>query len=143
MSPKAAPRPRARAIWSKSANKWIATVYMPTDYERWKSGTAKIVRLAWGSRPTFEGPVRLTLDLIFPRPKSRPKCVPKPIWDAGRCYKPTKPDSDNCAKAVLDSISDARICWTDDALVVDHRVRKWYAGPDEKAHVIVTLEPVW
>ena len=48
-----------------------------------------------------------------------------------------KPDADNLAKAVLDSLNG--LIWVDDAQVCELSVSKWIAAGDERAGVTVRI----
>lgn len=56
----------------------------------------------------------------------------------GRIACPVKPDADNISKAILDCAKKAGII-ADDALVVDLRVRKWWAADGEEPGVVLTI----
>ena len=98
--------------------------------------------------PALDGPVRVWLRFTFDRPPSH--------YGVGRgrhTLRSTAPafpghscgDTDKLARAVLDSLTDART-WLDDTQVVDLRARKFYAGDDElaldHAGVDIILEPL-
>lgn len=80
---------------------------------------------------TITGPVRVWLTFAFDRPRSH--------YRTGRnaeLLKDTAPraatshglgDVDKLTRAVFDALTTAQV-WTDDALVIDTRVRKFYAG---------------
>lgn len=100
-----------------------------------KSDFYKAVARAGGwKRPKFplDGPLGLTVTLLFPRPKS----VPIHQW-----FKWTRPDGDNCLKAVQDALSEAR-WWAEDSRVVDGRVVKRYAPAGQEPGVIIRVERV-
>ena len=86
------------------------------------------------SGPPLAGPVFVSLVFVFPRPKGM-------VWKKRpmlREFKAGKPDLDNLAKAVLDSLNG--LLWIDDSQVVDLRVRKYVAAGDEAAHVEMDVE---
>lgn len=56
----------------------------------------------------------------------------------GRIPCPVKPDADNISKAILDCAVKAELI-ADDALVVDERIRKFWAALDEEPGVILTI----
>lgn len=80
-------------------------------------------------RLPIEGPVRVDLTFYFPRPKSHYK-TSKMDWilkgDAP-VHCASKPDRDNCDKAILDVLTELQF-WQDDAQVCDGRIIKRY-GP--------------
>jgi len=69
--------------------------------------------------PRLDGPLRVWLLFVLPRPKSAPKRVTMPA---------TKPDLDNMAKAVFDGCNQAGV-WADDSRVVEVFARKEYGEP--------------
>lgn len=80
--------------------------------------------------------VRLTIDAVFPRPKSMTrKRGPNP-----REPKTGKPDVDNVAKSVLDALNG--LAWADDSAVACLTVRKWIAAANESARVDVVIEEI-
>ena len=73
------------------------------------------------------GPIRLTVILYFD------KKSPKKAWGT---YKITRPDCDNYAKELIDSMTAVGF-WEDDAQIADLRVIKYYA---ESATIFVRTE---
>lgn len=108
--PKGQPRPRAFA--RKFGAKWSARVYDPGTSEGWKGAVAVAVQQFRPPSP-LEGPVGVQCDFLFPRPgrllkKSSPE---------GEIPHISKPDRDNCDKAVLDALTqlgffhdDSQVC---------------------------------
>lgn len=74
-----------------------------------------------------ENCIRLTVWFVF-------NVKNKKLWG---CYKPSKPDTDNCLKLLKDCMSG--MFYIDDAQVVDERVIKTYG---EKATIMVTIEDI-
>jgi len=70
--------------------------------------------------------VFIELTFIYQRPKS----LFRKKDPAERIFKPTKPDIDNLAKAVLDALQDAKII-KDDSQVVGLTATKWYGAKIE------------
>lgn len=132
--PKGQPRPKAFAFHGK------ARVYDPGTAEHWKGQVALAARDHRPEKP-ITGPLRVILGFRFPRPKSHfrtGKNAGQLRADASP-YHTGKPDSDNCAKAVLDALSHLGI-WQDDAQVAILKVWKMYqAGP---VGCYVTIEPI-
>jgi Holliday junction resolvase RusA-like endonuclease len=80
----------------------------------------------------LEGPVSIRIVCWFDRPKSHSKKrrqQPEP--------KTTKPDLDNLAKAILDSLNE--IAYTDDGQVYRLTVEKWYVGPYDSAGTMIEV----
>lgn len=88
----------------------------------------EIARLYKGGKAS--GPVRVTVRVFLPLPKSRPKRM-----ESEPCT--VKPDADNIAKAVLDALNG--IAYEDDAQVVELHVykedRRRGIGPHTKVEV--------
>lgn len=84
--------------------------------------------------PPHDGPVRLTVRFVMPRPKGKIwKNKPMPEYP-----HTSRPDCDNLLKATLDSLKS--LAWGDDAQVWDVRAQKVVASGDESPHVDVTIE---
>ena len=128
---------------------------------------ARVAAAARGIRMP-DGPIRLHIVAIWPRPKSRPREVSPQTWQAKRprhvapdvwatwrplgvppsvwalgcaVRKHTVPDWDNVGKAVSDGLTKAGV-WADDARVAVAEVETWYAGVNNGACTVVTVEPV-
>jgi len=87
---------------------------------------------AMSDRPLFEGPVRLTIAAVYPWPKTVTK---KRLASIDGAWKSTKPDGDNIAKIVKDSMN--KIAFVDDAQCAVTTVFKVYG---DKPGLRVTLE---
>jgi Holliday junction resolvase RusA-like endonuclease len=121
--PKGQPRPRAFAMRGVGG-KYSARVFDPGTAEAWKQ---QIAVAAMPMRPPapFTGPVALKIAFVFRRPKSHFRSNGELKPDAPR-YSTAKPDADNCAKAVMDALTQLGAFWRDDAQVVELRVWKDY-----------------
>jgi Holliday junction resolvase RusA-like endonuclease len=82
------------------------------------------IRLAYvnAGGEALEGPVSIRIVCLFERPKSHSKKRRQRSEP-----KTTKPDSDNLAKAILDSLNE--IAYNDDGQAYRLTVEKWYVGP--------------
>ena len=106
-----------------------------------RADEARVAAAARGIRMP-DGPIRLHIVAIWPRPKARPPMVPVDVWKLGCALrKPTTPDADNVAKAVADGLTKAGV-WADDGVVSVLQVETWYAGVNNVACTVVTVEPV-
>ena len=76
---------------------------------------------AMGNRPPMEGPVNLRIVAIYPWPKTATK---KRVAAEDGAWKFTKPDGDNIAKIVKDSMN--KIAFLDDAQCASTTVWKLY-----------------
>lgn len=86
----------------------------------------------------FEQPVRAQLEVYYEIPKSTSKSRQGAML-LDRIYPTKKPDADNIAKIVLDSLNG--IAYKDDSQVVELMVNKFYSkrgGP----YVFVRLSPM-
>lgn len=109
--------------------------YMPSSHPiaAFKASVRLAASQAY-SGPPMDGPLMVSLTFVFPRPKGM-------VWkrrEMPRAYKVVRPDADNLAKSVLDSLNG--LLWFDDSQVVDLRVRKYVAAGDEAAHVEMDVE---
>jgi crossover junction endodeoxyribonuclease RusA len=129
--PVAQPRPRATTIHG-AARVFEAKKSHPVH--AFKAAVALAAAEAYAG-PPLEGPLRVTLICVFPRPKAmRWKNRPQVrVW----CEK--KPDCDNLAKSVLDALNGR--CFVDDSQVTSLMVLKFTADGDEQPHVWVSVEP--
>lgn len=82
-------------------------------------------------RTRFDGPVRVLLEFVMPRPLSTPKRSTPPAVK--------KPDIDKLQRAVLDAVSSAGV-WRDDSQVVDIHATKRLAELDETAGCRIRIE---
>jgi Holliday junction resolvase RusA-like endonuclease len=112
-------------------------VYDPGTAEGWKGQIAIAARPFIPAVP-WEGPVRVSVMFRLARPQGhygRAKGVPYLKSDAPH-YHTAKPDADNLAKAVLDTITALGI-WHDDAQVCQLDTLKIYAdSPQDEGAVI-------
>jgi Holliday junction resolvase RusA-like endonuclease len=93
------------------------------------------VKLAWknSGAEKIDGPVVAEIVCVFERPAKVPKKL-----GLGRLMKPKKPDCDNLAKGVLDSLNG--LAFHDDGQVVSLLVEKYHAADGETPGVTVTLK---
>ena len=94
------------------------------NYENW-------VRLCYQQqdRRTLEGPIRATIIAYYKVPKSYTKKRVQAIKN-GRQYPQKKPDADNIAKIILDSLN--KIAYEDDSQIVELTVLKRYTEENER-----------
>lgn len=84
----------------------------------------------------FEGAISAHIDVYMGIPQSK-SIKRKAMMAAGQIRPTKKPDIDNVAKVILDSLN--KIAYHDDSAVVECIVRKWYA---EQPYVDVVIETV-
>lgn len=94
----------------------------------WKKNVAQVAGEAMNGAPLMEGPLRLSLRFVVPRPAShygkgglnkQGRETPRPI---------RRPDVLKLARAVEDALTG--IVWRDDAQIVDEVLRKEYGEPE-------------
>lgn len=128
-------RPQA---WQRTGGSGARRFTRP-ESAAYKRAVGTVARAAMGRRSPLDGPLRLDVVAVYPRPAKRPKVVPADVWRAGeRIVRPVGSDADNVAKAIADALTAARV-WHDDAQVVDlHAVTVWAAvGEQPCAEVLV------
>jgi Holliday junction resolvase RusA-like endonuclease len=119
-------------------------------YRGWQAGARAIALHALGSairdgswrhaRP-FGGPVGLTVDAVYQRPRQRPDAVPPEVWSSRlQCLRIVGSDTDNIAKAAMDLLTGA--VYIDDAQVAVLTARTWYAGVGVAPHTVIRVQPV-
>lgn len=91
--------------------------------------------------------VMVAATFSVPAPKSRPKWVPKWLWDYGVVPFTTVPDVDNLLKCVLDGLNPVKrkdgsmepVAWHDDAQVVETHAYKLDKVRGGKERTVVTI----
>lgn len=139
--PRAQPRPRARnrgkhaGVYSpKTEKKNGVTVELPVY--TWRKLVAKVARLNRPSKP-FDGPVRVDLCWLFPRPQRL--CRKKDPH--GRQWHIAKPDRDNLDKAILDELKNDG-WWKDDSQVCVGLLIKCYHAIGESPGLEIRIDPM-
>jgi len=120
-------RPRAKIVGR------FARVYTPAK-------TKAFERLVASSIPSDAGQpkdlIRVDLRVYLPRPKARPRYMPKRLWLEPEPYCRSRGDVDNYAKAILDGIGD----WLgNDVAVVDLRASKHISDQPRAEIEVYTL----
>ncbi len=111
------------------------TMYTPPVADNWKMIVRNEAHRAWVAseapnipRP-FQGPLCVNLTFYFPRPQGHLRKNGELKPNAPKWHT-TKPDRDNCDKAVLDAMTQLGM-WLDDKQVCDGRIRKFYVHPGD------------
>lgn len=155
--PVAQPRPQVRvmigsvkqwqSLWKGSvAGLWKAVrsisrgqAYVADSHavHAWRRKIAATVRSkVWEDQ--LAQPLRVTCVFLMPRPQNMVwKTKPMPRV---RYAKKTL-DCDNLAKAVLDAINDSGV-WSDDGIVCELHVERWYAAGSEDPGLLLSIEPL-
>lgn len=130
------PRGRSRAFAGH------AQTYDPGTADQWKVEIAEAAGRILPAEP-IAGPVSLSVDFRFPRPKSHFRAKAgtlKPVAPYWRTAK--RGDIDNCLKAVMDALTRVRLWWDDSQVVhlADVRCRYTRAGERPGARIVVVRQ---
>lgn len=111
--------------------------------KNWRSDVKKACESYTG--PPLDGPIRLTVEFLMPRPKSHYGTGKRagelkptaPVWHT------TAPDATKLLRSTEDAITDSGL-WADDSRVCIQKVYKRYAVGDERpgANITITSEEV-
>src|SRR5215472_1636773 len=115
--PKGQPRPRAFARGK------MVRVDDPGTAEAWKAMVAMAAKDHIPDTP-LRGPVCVNLTFYFPRPKSH-YSKKGGLKENAPGWHTSRPDKDNCEKAVLDALTTVRF-WEDDSQICDGCTIKVY-----------------
>jgi crossover junction endodeoxyribonuclease RusA len=96
----------------------------------WRTSVAWHAAQAWRDAP-MDGPLRVRLEFVMPRPASAPKRSTPPAI--------RRPDTDKLVRAVFDALSG--VCWRDDSLVVDLHASKRIAEIGEQPGALIEISP--
>lgn len=130
--PIAQPRQRHRVVTAQGRT--YAHNYTPTKHpvNAFKAAVQLACTAAYQG-PPLEGPLRVTLTFVLPRPKAM--CWKK--RSTPRAWHTSKPDCDNLMKS-LDCLTG--LLWRDDTQLCDVRIRKVIAAGDEQPHADIEVE---
>lgn len=132
-SPQGYQRPGVRVVTPKGKPAF-ASLYEQPETRSWRAlASDSLVRAAGGVRVEAE-PVSVFIQAVGKRPGHALKRL-----GSGRFWRLTKPDADNVAKAVCDSIVQAGVI-RDDTLVGRLVVESLVAAEGEAPHVRVVVE---
>ena len=131
----AVPQPRHRGTSARRGRKRFVRMYLPSSarIRGWKTAVEAAARSKI-SNP-IAGPVRLTIDCQFRRPRSHVDARGGVRASAPRFPGKGIGDVDNLGKGVMDALTAAR-AWGDDSQVVDARfVKRW--GPADVSKIVI------
>lgn len=124
------PQPRPRAFARKMGEKYVARMYDDGSAEAWKQAVCAASDAVKPAAP-IEGPVSVSLQFFMARPKTmKGPLTPQPHIK--------RPDVDNLAKAVLDSLKLFG-WWRDDSQIWSLLVTKEYHAVGDHTGVVVTI----
>lgn len=106
----------------------------------WRKVVAQAAGYAHRGAP-LDGPIRLAVTFYLERPKTH--MLPSGELSAKgkrHDYPDTKPDWDKLARAVGDSLTDARVI-ADDARIVDAHIRELWSETEPGARILVEAMP--
>lgn len=126
--PKAQPRVKAARRGS------FVHIYTPAVANDWKATVKAACLTVWDGRQIM-GPTRVCIEVAFDRPKKHYKG--QSLRPEAPNYHITKPDAENCSKAILDALTDLGV-WRDDSQVCDVRTVKQYAVAETGAQITIT-----
>ncbi len=111
--------------------------YTPERTVNYESRLALAAQHAMDGRPLFDGPLEIEVTAYMPVAESKPKKW-KAAALAGEIRPTKKPDWDNFGK-ILDALN--LVVWTDDAQIVDGRVKKFYSEAPRMEIRVRELQP--
>lgn len=120
---------------------------MPSEHRDWVSEAVLQLRAQMvGLGGSWTGFLVVGIEAWMPRPKTRPAWFPRDAWKSGIAWAtPTKPDADNIAKIVLDSMVEAGLL-EDDRFVCELHVHRAMCGAGSEPGITITVEdwsPAW
>ncbi len=124
------PKAKARARMTKAGIAY--TPKKTVEYENW----VKQCFVLSGNKKPLQGQIEAEIIAYFKMPKSISK-KKKAQMIAGEIRPTKKPDTDNIAKIILDSLND--LAYADDKQVVKLTVHKWFS---EEPRVEIILKEV-
>jgi Holliday junction resolvase RusA-like endonuclease len=98
--------------------------YTPKETVNYENWVKECYLLDFRNEKPLEIPLRVKIIAFFEIPKSTSKKKRQDMLD-NKTYPTIKPDTDNIAKSILDSLNG--IAFLDDKQVVSLTVEKWYA----------------
>lgn len=120
-----------RAFVNKHTGR-VSVVDAAKGSRSWKHDVATAAMDAMDGRPVLDGPLRLEITFLLPRPKGHYGA--KGVRPSAPSYPAVRPDLTKLVRAVEDALTG--IVWRDDAQVVDQSAMKAY-GAHAAACVVV------
>lgn len=119
------PRQRVAVIGGRARN------YTPKTHsvQAFKKAVKIAARMAYRGE-LLDGPLRLHLQFVLPRPKR--------LKRGDMAWHHVRPDIDNLSKSVQDALTG--VVWTDDCQVCENLSQKFYAKYGQQPYVFVKIE---
>ena len=148
--PKATPRPRSAVRQAKGKQKAVARSYMPPEYVEWKQRNVALLagQIAAQDWQWMKDGARVSIEVVFPRPATRPKSINPTEWKAGtRVRRLSKPDCDNLWKGAVDAMTVAineqlGFAEWDDCMAEFGQSNRWYGAIGEEPFMRLHVEPL-
>ncbi len=105
--------------------------------DRWRKHVAKKAKKAFGNQVLWDGPIRLDLEFVLPRPESHYTKVGKRLTKSAPMDHVTKPDRGKLARAVEDALSG--VVYVDDSQITCGASTKRYAAHVKYPGVVVRV----
>lgn len=104
-----------------------------TGRQKLSSWRAEVAREAQNvaSGELLEGPLRVEINFVMPKPKSAPK---------NKMFCDKKPDIDKLVRSTFDSMTN--VLYRDDSQVASIKATKVYASPEEPPGARIVIYPV-
>lgn len=120
--PRGKGRPRSRVAWTKGDKPFVA-VYTDAETRAYERALALAAKVAMRGKEPMGGPLRAFVAAYMSVPGSWSNSK-RDAALVGKIRPMGRPDVDNMLK-VIDALN--KIVWTDDSVVVDVRVAKFYS----------------
>ncbi len=113
------PRGKGRPRLARRGRHSVA--YTPKTTLQWEKAAARLIAAQYSGQP-LDVPIRLTIDAV----KKRPQRLMAKRHPDGEIWRPHKPDADNVAKIVMDSLEKAGVV-VNDIVICELICRSLYA----------------
>jgi Holliday junction resolvase RusA-like endonuclease len=140
------PVAKGRPRFGRRGSKVIS--YTPARTQVFEAEAAALFVESWGDRPPLSQPCELTVVSVFKRPE-RLRCKHKRPCECNPRRLPhvSRPDLDNCVKAVCDALQrftpDGRSVLVDDSRICSVHAVKVYAKDDPKDKPRTEIRLCW
>jgi len=111
--------------------------YTPEKTRSYEKEVQTCYQMEYMGKQLLEGELIAEIDAYFKIPKSATKG--KRLAMKNNIVRPTKkPDSDNIAKIILDSLN--KIAYKDDSAIIELTVKKWWTIDNPRVEVLIYEE---